>query len=328
MIPYAVDAPFDRRPVANWAILGVIVLVFALGVLTTEEQVSEKPTVVSGDGLSELKLERGERTAKLVKEKKELTGPMTLLVLDGWRPLGIFGYNWLHANIIHLVLNVVFLWVFGNAVCSKIGNKVYPVVYLGFCLLGALVHLLVSDEPAFGASVAISGIVGMYAVIFAENAVSCFFLFPHPVTFSVSGYFVIVVWFVADILVAGFGIESTSYVGHSLGLGGGFGLAVLMLKKEWVVMEKDEKSLLQVFKREKEEEPEGEKPKVVEQKKAEAPVKEKAVAEEPAKKVKEPGDGFIRFYCECGKRIKVPAERGGQTGRCPKCKALVRVPEK
>ena len=36
---------------------------------------------------------------------------------------------------------------------------------------------------------------------------------------------------------------------------------------------------------------------------------------------------YIRFYCTCGKRIKVPAKHAGRTGKCPKCSNKVTVPD-
>jgi hypothetical protein len=50
---------------------------------------------------------------------------------------------------------------------------------------------------------------------------------------------------------------------------------------------------------------------------------------DPAKHSSAPpkdGDGFIRFYCACGKRVKVPAWASRKKGRCPKCGAKLRAP--
>jgi hypothetical protein len=38
------------------------------------------------------------------------------------------------------------------------------------------------------------------------------------------------------------------------------------------------------------------------------------------------GDGFIRFLCSCGRRLKVPAEERPKAGRCPDCGRVVPVP--
>ena len=217
----------------------------------------------------------------------------------------------------------------------KIGNKAYLGLYLGLCLAGGIIHLIFSDESAFGASVAISGVVGMYIVLFPENSISCFFLLPRPVTLGVSGLFVISMWFVFDIVVAMFGVQGVTYFSHILGLGAGLGLAVLALKKKWLVMEPDERSLLQMLgwdKKETEEKAEEKESKDSEgprkQKRPVRPDTKKAAAERAVMETEEPKDEFIRFSCQCGKRIKVPRIHAGQTGRCPRCKRSVKVPER
>lgn len=306
MIPYMVDTPFERRPVINWLVFAGLLLAFFV-------------------------------QFKLTGQLRVTAERMEPFALDGWGIIGLFGHSWLHANIIHLIFNLLFLWPFGNAVCSKIGNKAYPAVYLGLGLLGGIIHLLVrllfEGSPALGASVAISGIVGMYIVFFPENSISCFFLLPHPVTFSISGYVIVLLWFVVDMLVVLFRVPSVAYFAHIVGFGAGFGLAVLMLKKKWVVMGRGEKSLLQMLRREKEGaekgqvEEKGEDSKVTE-KGQERPDREKAAPERAAVDAERIEDESIRFSCECGKRIKVPREYAGKTGLCPRCKRQVKVPER
>ena len=302
MIPYAVDASFDRRPVVNWLVFVGLILAFVVQFKVTNQ----------------LKV-----TAEQVRP----------FALDGWGITGLLGHNWLHANIVHLIFNLLFLWPFGNAVCSKIGNKAYLGVYLGLGLLGAIIHLLVGllfDVGAgFGASVAINGIVGMYIVFFPENTISCFFLVPRPITFDISGVVIVLLWFIVDILVVLFRVPGVTYIAHIVGFGAGFGLAVLMLKKKWVLMEKDEKSLLQMLGWEKKEvEEEESKAAEVIEKEPERPDREKAVPERAVMEAEETRDEFIRFGCECGKRIKVRIEHAGETGRCPRCGRQVKVPER
>ena len=39
-------------------------------------------------------------------------------------------------------------------------------------------------------------------------------------------------------------------------------------------------------------------------------------------------EALIRFSCKCGQRITAPLERAGKTGKCPRCKASIRVPKR
>ncbi len=140
-IPYRVDVPFNHRPVMNWLVVTGVIVVFVL------------------------QLQASGATQEALYS----------FVLDGWGIKGLFGYMWLHGGILHLIGNLIFLWLFGNAVCSKIGNVFYLPVYVGLGLIAATSHLIFSDGRAVGASGAINGIVGMYLVFFPENSMSCFF---------------------------------------------------------------------------------------------------------------------------------------------------------
>ncbi|MFA5238816.1 MAG: rhomboid family intramembrane serine protease, partial [Phycisphaerae bacterium] len=261
-IPYEVDAPFDHRPVMNWLVLVGIVSVFILQVVLSEKLAAEKPKRAANT-LIEDEVIRTTVKEKIAEEQadKKLTVPEPLapFVLNRWG-IGLFTYIWLHGGVlkgtIRLIGNLLFLLPFGNAVCGKIGNKLYLPVYLGFGLLAGALHLLLADKSAIGASGAISGIVGMYLVLFPENSINCFFLFPHPMAASVSGCWFVLLWFIFDILEVGLGGQGVTYCAHLLCTGAGVGLAVLMLKEKWLVMERGEKSLLQMLSREKKEDEE------------------------------------------------------------------------
>ncbi len=360
-IPYAVDAPLDRLPVVNWLILGGITLVFILQLATSEKP--QKPVKKSiEEEIITAPIAEQESAGKHADKKQAVTGPMAWFVLDGWG-IGLFTYIWLHGGIakgvVRLTINLIFLLPFGNAICSKIGNKLYLLVYFGFGLLAGLIHLILSSKTAMGADGALSGIVGMYIVLFPENSISCFFLLPRPMSASVSGYWFVLLWFIFDMLVTGMSSQSTIYCAHILCLGGGFGLAVLMLKKKWLVMDKDEKTLLQMLskeekedlsfvasakKEEQEQKKEGEKEQIKEPDSADkhpetsAPEgrdlaeggveKEKAGPKKIIAGAGKAEDDFIRFRCECGHRIKVHKKNAGKTGRCPKCSRWVVAPRK
>ena len=345
-IPYAVDAPFDHRPVVNWLVLLGIILVFVLQVATSEKQAAEKSKKEIESPIEEVlrvPTVENEVATKQVEKKQAVTGPMARFALNGWG-IGLFTYIWLHGGVlkgtVRLIGNLIFLWPFGNAVCAKLGNKLYLLVYLGFGLLAGVTHLLLGVGPAIGACGVISGIVGIYIVLFPEDTISCFFLLPHPMAVSISGYWVVALWFVFDLLEAGLGGPGTTYYAHILCVGAGVGLAVLMLKKKWLVMESDEKSLLQMLSRKEKEEEKGkeerekkgekEKKKDLEavEKQLKTADREKAEPKKTVPEAEKPEDDFVRFRCECGHRIKLHKKDAGKTGRCPKCLRWVEAPRK
>lgn len=288
-LPYKVDVPLDHRPVINWLIFCGAILAFIWQIFTPIEQVKA-------------------------------------LFLDGWGIGGLFGHMWLHGGIGHIVGNMIFLWLFGNAVCSKIGNIVYLPVYLSLGLLAAISHLIFRGGPMIGASGAINGIVGMYLVFFPKNSISCFMmLIFQPIFFSISGFWLILMWFVFDIWGATKGGAGVAYFAHLGGFAGGFVLAVAMLRWKFVVMERYEESILQVFKRGKKITEEG----VTSDFDVRVQLWNQQVRQASNNELhfEENVNDFIRFYCSCGKRIKVPAKYSGKSGRCPKCSRRVQIPQ-
>lgn len=80
----------------------------------------------------------------------------------------------LHAGLVHLASNMVFLWIYGNNVEARLGAVPYLALYLLSGVVATLAYgLLVpaSEVPLVGASGAISGVLGAYLVWFPHNRV-------------------------------------------------------------------------------------------------------------------------------------------------------------
>jgi membrane associated rhomboid family serine protease len=241
LIPYEVDVPYDRQPVMNWLVVSAIIVVFIL--------------IWKWQHDSEKRLQREFASGQRIEDVRDID-PTTPYVLYGWTFEGFLGHMWIHYDILHVLGNLIFLWLFGNAICSKIGGSLYLPIYLLLGMTAAAFHEVFNGAPAIGASGAINGIIGMYLVFFPENEVSCvwilslfpFLLRPFCKTFSISGFYVILLWFVYDVWGL---IKGKGYVAHWAHFGGfvsGFVLAVLLLKLKYVVMEdRYEKSLLQMI---------------------------------------------------------------------------------
>ncbi len=91
----------------------------------------------------------------------------------------------LHAGLLHLIGNMLFLWIFGDNVEDFFGHIPYLFFYL-VCGIGAgLLHVLFnlhSRLPAVGASGAISGVMGAYILLYPRARVlTLVFIFPLPV---------------------------------------------------------------------------------------------------------------------------------------------------
>ncbi|HDZ22634.1 hypothetical protein LCGC14_0295930 [marine sediment metagenome] len=133
-----------------------------------------------------------------------LIGANALIFLNGWhipspvidpfmlQPTApeltqFFTSMFLHADFQHLAGNMLFLWVFGNALNDRLGHVGYLLFYLGGGVIAGLGYLLLSPiAPVLGASGAISAVTGAYLVLFPRTHVTVLFWFIIITTFQVS----------------------------------------------------------------------------------------------------------------------------------------------
>jgi len=88
--------------------------------------------------------------------------------------LSVLTSMFMHGDILHLGFNMLFLWVFGNNVEDRLGRIRFPIFYLVTGLAAAFAHIAVntgSNVPIVGASGAISGILGGYAVLWPRATI-------------------------------------------------------------------------------------------------------------------------------------------------------------
>ena len=113
--------------------------------------------------------------------------------------LPLFTSMFLHGGWMHLLGNMLFLWVFGGAVEEALGHFQYLIFYLVCGVGSALVHTvfnLGSKVPTIGASGAISGVMGAFIVLFPRAKVTT--LIPALLLFftvKIPAYLMLGYWF-------------------------------------------------------------------------------------------------------------------------------------
>jgi membrane associated rhomboid family serine protease len=83
--------------------------------------------------------------------------------------LAIIVSMFLHGSWLHVLGNMLFLWIFGNNVEERLGPVGYAVFYLVAGVVAAATHIATqanSTVPIVGASGAIAGVMGVYLVLF------------------------------------------------------------------------------------------------------------------------------------------------------------------
>lgn len=143
--------------------------------------------------------------------------------------------TFLHAGFLHIIGNMLFLWVFGNNVEDYLG----PIKFLAFYLLGgvaaALAHVfthLDSYAPAVGASGAVAAVMGAYLLLFPRARVNVLVpIFFFMTVMQMSAIVVLVLWFVYQFLIGAqeaAGVSGVAWMAHVGGFVYGF-VAILLL---------------------------------------------------------------------------------------------------
>jgi len=89
--------------------------------------------------------------------------------MNGTNLLSLVTSMFLHADILHLGLNMFFLLVSGDAVERELGNFHFLGLYLGFGVIAGLFHSYLNSTsviPTIGASGAIFGVLAAFAILF------------------------------------------------------------------------------------------------------------------------------------------------------------------
>jgi membrane associated rhomboid family serine protease len=97
-------------------------------------------------------------------------------------------YLFVHANLWHLVINMLMLWMFGQVIENTWGSKRFLFYYF-FTGIGAglcsVIFAFNASYPVVGASGAIFGLLAAFAVMFPESVILLFLIFPMKMKHAV-----------------------------------------------------------------------------------------------------------------------------------------------
>lgn len=80
----------------------------------------------------------------------------------------------LHGGWLHVLSNMLFLWVFGDNVEDRLGHLRYLLFYLLTGVVASIAHIIAnptSEVPVIGASGAVAGVLGAYFILFPRSKV-------------------------------------------------------------------------------------------------------------------------------------------------------------
>ncbi len=158
-----------------------------------------------------------------------------ILLTDPSQVYRLISSMFLHANFLHILFNMYFLYFFGKEVEGVMGGLRYGALYftaglaatafhIGFVPVMGFENLLI---PALGASGAISGVLGAYLLLYPRRRLTtCWFMWLLPFCFTMSAAGFLIFWFALQVIY-GFGsLGTVAFFAHA----GGFVTGIALLK--------------------------------------------------------------------------------------------------
>jgi hypothetical protein len=213
MIPLRDNIPSRTVPVVNYALIAANLLLFLYQVSLGEH------------------LERFLFTWGLVPAKLFSGGGAAPLVTS----------MFLHGGWLHVLGNMLYLYIFGDNVEDRVGHLRYLVFYLlcGLCAAGAQLWAAPASRlPMVGASGAVAGVMGAYFCLYPRaRIVTLVFLFIFIDFIEVPAFFFLAFWFILQFLSGTLSFAQAADTGgvawwaHVGGFLGGVGLLFVFKKR-------------------------------------------------------------------------------------------------
>ena len=221
-----------RTPYVTYLLiaLNVLVFVFLQGMGTNERFTYAFSTVPqeirTGEDIARpVQVDIGDQSATIPLQQTPGSVYLTLLVS-----------MFMHGSIMHLLGNMLFLWIFGDNIEDDLGHGRYTAFYLATGVLASMAHVVSTFTfgdnpfiPSLGASGAISGVMGGYLVMHPHRSVRVFIL---RILTTIPGYVAVGLWFVLQLIsaygVLGEGAQSGGGVAFMAHIGGFVAGAVLV----------------------------------------------------------------------------------------------------
>lgn len=212
MIPYKDENPTSTAPIVTVALIVANVLVFLF--FKVQGGAAFRSAVVEF-GLIPRELWSG-----------NLPGSTGIIP-----PLSLLTSMFMHGGWLHLIGNMLYLWIFGDNIEDYLGHIRFVFFYLGCGLAATICHALFSlgsKIPMVGASGAIAGVLGAYIVLYPWARVHVLvFLFFFVTTLMVPAWVMLGLWFVLQVFnglpsLASLSSGGVAYLAHIGGFAAGY----------------------------------------------------------------------------------------------------------
>ena len=231
-------------PIVNYVLIGLNVLVFALFQgLGSNEKFTYAFSTVPQEIVTGVDIDRTvtleDPLGNPVRDEQGRPVGIDLQPTPGSVYLTLLTSMFMHGGIMHLLGNMLFLWIFGDNIEDDLGHARYAAFYLVCGVIASLAHVLMNTSgnealiPSLGASGAISGVLGAYLLMHPRRRVTVFlfrFLTEVPGVVAVGLWFAFQIVSSLGLLGSGSQVGGVAYAAHI----GGF-IAGLALVKVFAI---------------------------------------------------------------------------------------------
>ena len=200
MIPLKDDNPTSGKPIVTYFIIGLCILIFLIQLSSQSYKTGQ---LFYSYGL----------IPSVLMNINQL--PMDLYVLPAW--VTIFTSMFMHGGFMHLLGNMLYMWIFADNIEDDLGHIKFLIFYLLAGIGAAMTQVLIdtnSQIPMVGASGAIGGVLGAYLINYPNAKVLVLIPFGFfSQLIKIKALYVLGLWFVLQFISSGGGVAYAAHIG-------------------------------------------------------------------------------------------------------------------
>ena len=200
MIPLKDDNPTSSKPIVTYFIIGLCVLVFLMQLGSQSYRTGQLfysygliPSVLMGHNQL----------------------PMDVYMVPAY--ITIFSSMFMHGGFMHIIGNMLYMWIFADNIEDDLGSKKFIIFYLLSGIGAAMTQVLIdthSQVPMVGASGAIGGVLGAYLINHPKAKVLVLIPFGFfSQLIKIRALYVLGFWFILQFISQGGGVAYAAHIG-------------------------------------------------------------------------------------------------------------------
>ena len=215
MIPLKDDNPTSNKPIVTYCLIGLCILIF---LIQLNSQSYKTGHLFYSYGL----------IPSVLMGHNQL--PLDLYTVPAY--VTIFTSMFMHGGFMHLIGNMLYMWIFADNIEDNLGPTKFTIFYLLSGIGAAMAQVLAdthSQIPMVGASGAIGGVLGAYLINHPKARVLVLIPYFIITIVKIRALYVLGFWFILQFISSGGGV---AYAAHIGGFVSGMILILFFNKKE------------------------------------------------------------------------------------------------